>query len=322
MREHGKPPKVVVVGSLNMDLVVRVPRRPLPGETITGNSFGTFLGGKGYNQALGAARAGSRVSMVGKVGQDMYGDQFIEALKENGLEHHHVTRAAAGTGIANIVVEPDGTNSIVIIPGANGELRAADIEAAEGVFKEAKVLLLQLETPLESVIAAARLARMHGIKVLLTPAPVPSEPLPMELLTLVDILIPNEIEVFQLAGMEPKTGKDEDLPEAEAAQKLLEQGPQAVLVTLGGRGAAYFSYEGGQEVFQFSPGFEVEVVDTTAAGDAFTGALATALGQDLPVEEAIRHANAGGALACTKPGSGESLPSDTEIKAFLASNLW
>jgi ribokinase len=316
---HKHPFEVVVVGSLNMDLVVRVERFPQAGETISGQSFATFLGGKGYNQALAAARAGSRVAMVGKLGQDSFGDQFIEALKESGMDNHHVTRVeGVATGIANIVVEPDGTNRIIVVPGANGTLSAAAVEAAAAVFHGAKILLLQLETPLDSAIAAARLARTAGAKVLLTPAPVPAQPLPAELLKEVDILIPNEVEVFQLAGMSPGATSGGELPEAAPARYLLEQGVQAVLVTLGGRGAAYFTH--GKDPHH-SPGFEVEVVDTTAAGDAFTGALATALAKGESIEQAIRQANASGALATTRPGSGESLPTVQEISAFLSSYL-
>ncbi len=323
LHKSGKPFEVIVAGSLNMDLVVRVPRWPQAGETLAGTDFNTFLGGKGYNQALAATRAGSRVAMIGKLGQDAFGEQFAAALKENGLDSQHVLRTAeATTGIANIVVEPDGTNRIIVVPGANGSLSAAEVEAAEAAFNGAKVLLLQLETPLASNLAAARLARAAGVKVLLTPAPVPTEPLPPELLELVDILLPNEVEVFQLAGIAPSAGPDEGLPEAVAARRLLEQGPGAVLVTLGARGAAYFVRESLPEPLYHVPGFSVKVVDTTAAGDAFTGALAAALAQGQPIQAAIRQANAGGALACTRPGSGASLPHAADISAFLASNLW
>ncbi len=314
--------EVVVVGSLNMDLVVRTKRYPLPGETIAGQDFSTFLGGKGYNQALAAGRAGSRVAMVGKLGQDAFGDQFRAALDRHGLDGRYVTQtAAASTGIANILVEPDGTNRIIVVAGANGTLGAEEVEAAQAVFRGAKILLLQLETPLESAIAAARLARAAGVKVLLTPAPVPSEPLPPELLRQIDILLPNEVEIFQMARMSPPAVEESQLGysqllEATPARHLLSQGVGAVLVTLGGRGAAYF--QANQAPLHMA-GFKVEVVDTTAAGDAFTGALATALAQGWPIAQAIRQANAGGALACTRPGSGASLPTQAEIAALVAS---
>jgi ribokinase len=316
---HKHPFDVVVVGSLNMDLVVQVARFPQAGETITGQSFATFLGGKGYNQALAAARAGSRVALIGKLGSDSFGDQFMTALEENGLASQHIIRTEqATTGIANILVEPDGANRIIVVPGANGQLSVAEVEAAKVVFQGAKVLLLQLEIPLDSVITAARLARAAGVKVLLTPAPVPAQPLPPELLQQVDILIPNEIEVFQLAAMSPGQAAEGQLPEAVPARYLLEQGVGAVLVTLGERGAAYFTLD---NELHHSPGFKVEVVDTTAAGDAFSGALAVALAQVQPIEQAIRRANAGGALATTRPGSGASLPYDHEIAAFLLANF-
>ena len=307
--------EVVVVGSLNIDLVVRTARYPQAGETINGRDFATFLGGKGYNQALAAARAGGSVALVGNVGQDFYGEQFGAAFAQDGLDAHYVGRLAEiGTGIANIVVEADGTNRIIIVPGANGALSAAQVERAAPVFEGSRVVLLQLETPVESSIAAARLGRQAGAKVLLTPAPAPTSPLPAELIELVDLVLPNEGELFGLAGLSVGNGSSE--AEATAARHLLDQGWRAVLVTLGGRGAAY--HDAQRDLF--SLGFPVEVVDTTAAGDAFVGALATALAQNQPIEEAMRRGNAAGALACTVPGSGVSLPQADAITHFLAAH--
>ncbi len=303
--------EVVVVGSLNMDVVVRTPRYPQAGETLTGLSWATFRGGKGYNQALAAARAGGRVALVGRVGADSFGTEFVDSFGPDGLDGRYIERASdTPTGLANILVEPDGTNRIVIVPGANATLLTAPVEAARQVFQGVKVLLLQLETPLESGLAAARLAKEAGALVLLTPAPVPAEPLPPEFLKLVDLLLPNEIEVFDLAGLTPgKTSYN------EAASQLLRLGVGAVAVTLGAQGALYLS--GAEEIH--SPAFPVEVVDTTAAGDAFTGALAVALAQGLPLPQALRRANAAGAIACTRPGSGASLPTAHEIEALLNS---
>lgn len=308
---------VIVVGSLNMDLVVRVPRWPQPGETLTGQSFATFLGGKGYNQALAARRAGSQVAFVGKLGRDAFGDQFEAALQQDGLDYRYISRTdEASTGVANIIVEPNGLNSIMLVPGTNGLLSASDVVAAASVFEGAKVLLLQLETPLDTAITAARLARAAGATVILTPAPAPAIPLPTELLQLIDILVPNEIEVFQLAGLpRPAASGESSFPERVAANSLLQQGVKAVLVTLGGRGALLVTPD---KTAHF-PGYQVEVVDTTAAGDAFTGTLATGLAHGLSIEEAIKPANAAGALACTRPGSGASLPTAAQVQAFLAS---
>ena len=304
------PFDVVVAGSLNMDLVVRTSRYPAAGETLTGLDFATFLGGKGYNQALAAAKAGSQVAMIGQLGQDGFGEQFVAALAQNGLNASHVGRVAnVSTGIANIIVEPNGTNRIIIVPGANGTLTPAIVEKAAEVFKECRILLLQLETPVASNLVAAQLAKAAGATVILTPAPAPAEPLPAQLIKLVDYVIPNEIEVFQLAGIAVSEPVD------AAAQKLLKHGWQGVVVTLGEQGCAY--YGAGQAKLAV-PGFKVEVVDTTAAGDAFTGAFATNLAQGHALLESLLNANVAGALACTRLGSGTSLPTANEIATFLA----
>jgi ribokinase len=314
--DEQQPFGVIVAGSLNMDLVVRVGRYPNRGETLAGDSFATFLGGKGYNQAVAATRSGSRVAMIGMLGEDDFGEQFLRSFQAEGIDGEFVgLTGETVTGIANIVVEANGANRIVIVAGANGYLGAEQVEAAASLFADAKVLLLQLETPLDSAIAAAKLAQENNLRVILTPAPVPSEPLPSELLQNVDILIMNEIEVFQLAELPPVLPNAEDnLPERIASARLLEMGVKSVLVTLGARGAAYFPPDGEPLV---SPGFEVAVVDTTGAGDAFTGTLAARLAGDLAMPEALRAANVAGALACTRPGAATAIPYDKEIEAFL-----
>ncbi len=305
------PIEVVVAGSLNMDLVVRAARHPAAGETVAGLDFATFLGGKGYNQATAAARAGSRVAMIGNLGQDRFGDQFEAAFRQDGLDTRFVSRlAGVSTGVANIVVEVDGTNRIIVVPGANGLLKAGQVAQAGPVFEGSRVLVLQLETPLDSSIAAARLAKEAGATVILTPAPVPETPLPPELIELVDLVLPNQIEALHLAHLPPNG--DYSL----AAKSLLAAGWRAVIVTLGSQGAAYYTPSKSIRV----PGFPVEVVDTTAAGDAFTGALATSLARSQPLETALLTANAAGALACTRHGSAASLPMAGEIEAFLQAN--
>lgn len=314
--ENQRPLEVIVAGSLNMDLVLRVPRMPYHHETLFGESFNTFLGGKGYNQAVAAARSGARVALIGKLGDDAFGDQFMEALEKENIESRCVTRAEnTSTGIANILVELDGSNRIVIVSGANALLDAAQVETAAPLFLNAKVLLLQLETSVESAIAAASLARKAGAKVILTVAPVPLDPLPPKLLDLVDVLIMNELEVFQLAGMSSNVPLDDQgMLERIPAQKLLEKGARNVLVTLGARGAVYFAPDAEP---LYVPGFKVNVVDTTAAGDAFTGTFASRLAEGLSMQQAIWAGNVAGALACSRPGAADSLPYDQEIEAFI-----
>lgn len=314
--EIKQPFEVIVVGSLNMDLVLRVPRLPISGETLVGESFNTFLGGKGYNQAVAAARSGARVAMVGRLGNDDFAEEFLAALDEENIEKAFVRQTEkTRTGIATILVEPDGTNRIVINVGANATLSVPDIETAAEVFSTSKVLLLQLETPIETAIAAAKLARQNRAQVVLTVAPVPLEPLPAELLDLVDVLIMNEVEVFQLAGLPRDMPLDEQgLVATLPARRLLERGAHSLIVTLGERGAVYFAPN---EEALYVPGFKVEVVDATAAGDAFTGTFASRLAEGLSVKQAIWAGNVAGALACSRPGAANSLPYDREIEDFI-----
>jgi ribokinase len=302
------PARVAVVGSLNLDLVFSAPRRPQAGETVVGSAFGMFVGGKGSNQAVAAARAGAHVELVGRLGADSFGRDLAAALEADGVGLRHVLRDHAnGTGVAGIIVEADGTNSIVVVPRANGALAVRDVQRARGAIGSAAVLLLQLETPLEPSIAAARIARQAGAMVVLNPAP--ARPLPAELLALVDVLVPNEPETETLTGLEVKT-----LAGAErAARALLDRGVGAVVLTLGERGALVVDTAGAEAV----PSFPVRVVDTTAAGDAFCGALAVALAEGRPLRAAARFACAAGALACTVLGAGPSLPRRDEIERLL-----
>lgn len=301
--------KIAVVGSLNMDLVVRSPRIPLPGETIIGRELHTVPGGKGANQAVAAARLGGAVAMIGRVGQDSFAAALLDNLAANQVDPTWVTQdPTAASGVALIVVDDTAQNSIVVASGANMALTPQHISEAEAALAAADVLLLQFETPLDSALQAARLARQHGATVVLNPAP--AQPIPADLLQAVDVVIPNETETTLLTGLPVRT-----LAEAEtAAQALLASGAPAVVITLGGRGVLLAQSNGAQHV----PAFSITPVDTTAAGDAFVGGLAVALGEGKPLVEAIRWGNAAGALAATRLGAQTSLPYRAELLAMLA----
>ncbi|MBI3969968.1 MAG: ribokinase [Chloroflexi bacterium] len=302
-------PRVAVVGGVNMDLVFSAPRRPQPGETLVGTAFGTFVGGKGANQAVAAARAGAHVEFVGRLGADDFGRDIAAVLENEGISLRHVIRdAEAGTGVAEIVVEPDGTNSIIVVPRANGRLSARDVARARGAIAGCSVLLLQLEVPVAASEAAARAAKQTGATVILNPAP--AADIPATLLARVDVLTPNEPETMQLTGIAPHTPEDA----ARAGRALLQRGVGAVVLTLGERGALVVDEDGAERV----PSFEVPAVDTTAAGDAFCGALGVALAEGRSLREATRFACAAGALAVTKMGAGPSLPARQEIERLLS----
>ncbi len=299
---------VTVVGSLNMDLVARSPHIPQPGETIIGGELHTLPGGKGANQAVAAARLGAATAMVGKVGQDGFAAPLLKNLEAANIDHSFVQQdAASATGVALIVVDDAGENSIVVAPGANHQLSPADIAAAEAVITGAKVLLLQLEIPLESVTKAAQLAQANNVTVILNPAP--AQELPAELLNAVDILTPNETETELLTGAPVNNQRDAEA----AAAKLRDQGVAAVILTLGSKGALLI--DGDQNILV--PSFSITPVDTTAAGDAFMGGLAVALAEGQSLPEALRWGNAAGALAATKLGAQPSLPRREALLAKL-----
>ncbi len=296
---------MLVIGSLNADLVVRAPRFPAPGETIHGGDLAILPGGKGANQAVAAARQGAAVAMLGRVGQDEFGGLLLENLRVNDVDIALVRRSQGATGTAIIIVDEQGQNSIVLSPGANGEVGSADVELA--AFSGVKLALFQLEIPLETVSQAAALAKQMGARVLLNPAP--ARPLPDGLLSQADYVLPNETELGHLTDL-PVT----DLASAEgAARVLLDRGPGAVIVTLGANGALLLT----RDTVVHVPPFSVKVVDTTAAGDAFIGGFAAALLRSLPLEEAVRYANACGALATTKFGAQPSLPGRAEVEVLL-----
>ena len=297
---------IIVVGSLNADLVVRTPRFPQPGETISGEDLQIIPGGKGANQAVAAARQGTPTAMVGRVGNDSFGPELIGNLKQNGVDTSHVqVDSESATGTAIIVVDEKGQNSIVLSPGGNGRVTPADLDNLS--FADASLLLLQLEIPVAAVLAAVKRAKESGLRVLLNPAP--ARPLPEELLSLPDFIVPNESELSLLTELPVQ-----DIPSAEkAAKTLLERGIQNVIVTLGANGALIVN----RELTKHIPSFKVDVVDTTAAGDAFIGGFASALLQNKSMEEAVQYGCACGALAATKFGAQPSLPTKEEVETFL-----
>lgn len=300
--------KICVVGSLSYDLVMRVPRRPQKGETIIGSSFNTFVGGKGNNQALAAARCGADVAMIGKVGKDSFGDQIAAKLMESGVDIKFLFRDTdVSTGIADILIDADGDNSISIAPQANGRLNPHDIDSAKSTIQECHYMLLQLEIPIPTVVHAAKLGKSLGLTVVLNPAPAPVDgKLPDELFKHVDIIIPNQTEAELLTGV-----KVVDITSAVDAAKLLqEKGLKQVIVTMGEMGALLIDE---RAVPHMCPSFQVDVLDTTAAGDAFCGALLASMAKDANLESAITFACAAGALATTCLGAEPSLPNLTEI---------
>jgi len=294
---------IVVLGSLNMDLVVRTPRLPTPGETLIGGPFQTFPGGKGANQAVAVARLGAPVFMIGRVGCDAFGQELIAAAARDGVDTRGISQdPEAATGVALITVEASGQNTIIVVAGANYLISPQHIEPYSAFIRQASLLVMQLEIPLETVQAAARLARQAGVPVLLNPAP--AQPLPQDLLRNIDLLAPNQSELALLAG----GGSIES-----AAQSLIDQGVSTVLVTLGDQGAFVLDREGRTS----APAFSVSAVDAVAAGDAFIGAFAVALSEGKTVLEAARWGNAAGAIAVTRHGAQPSLPRRDEVVAML-----
>jgi len=299
--------RVCVVGSLNMDLVIRAPRLPARGETVTEGAFATFRGGKGANQAVAAARLGARVSMVGCVGDDLFGRQLLDGLRDEGIETTAVrVDGGAPTGVALITVDPSGHNTIVVAPGANRQLTVSDGEAAGAAIVEADVVLAQLEVPVESVLAAARLARGRGRRVVLDPAP--AGPLLDELYRHLTLINPNEGEAQRLTGM----AVQDDAGVRTAAEILLARGCGGVIIKMGEKGA-FVAADGTREMVE---GVAVQAVDTTAAGDAFAAALAVALAEGRDAVAATRFANLVGALSVTRMGAQASMPTRDEVAAL------
>lgn len=308
---------IVVIGSINMDLVCRVARMPAPGETILGSDLGTIPGGKGANQAVAAAKLGGEVHFVGRVGEDDFGQRLLTGLQAHHVNTRYVTiTEGVASGCALILVDKKGENSIVVAPGANHKLVPADIDAAQDLIKNASVAILQLEIPHPTVLHALELCRRLGVYTILDPAPVPPRGLPRAMHQ-VDLLTPNQAEAEAILGIAGagrlRRGKRADAKQMGA--DLLEKGPGAVVIKLGDKGAMI------QDRFGFieqQKAFKVKVVDTTAAGDAFTGALAVGLAEGLTLHDAVRMANAAGALACQGFGAQPSLPTRQALNKLLA----
>nr|WP_221375890.1 ribokinase [Actinoplanes polyasparticus] len=288
-------PRIVVAGSANMDLVGLAPRLPRPGETVLGDEFVMMAGGKGANQAIAAARAGGHTVFLGAIGSDAFGVNLNARLNGAGVDMQHVRTSYGPSGVAVIMVDRDGENSILVAPGANNTFVGLT-EAEQAAIAAGDVLLCQQEIPVETVVAAARAARSGGTRMILNAAP--ARELPDELLADIDLLVVNEVEALMVAG-----GDSIDVP------KLLSMVPRVVL-TLGGSGSRYADREGRDETV---PAFGVEVTDTTAAGDAFTGALAVAWGEGRDLVEAVRWANAAGAACVRRVGASNALPTRDEI---------
>ncbi len=302
------PNRILVIGSSNTDMIIQLDRLPRPGETILGGEFVTAAGGKGANQAVAAARAGGQVTFIARVGQDMFGNQAIAGFRRDGIDVSLVVRdRQAPSGVALIFVAKDGENCIAVASGANGRLSPADVRKAKPAFAGASAVVMQLETPLETVLAAAELAAKAHVPVILNPAP--AQPLPAKLLSRVSILTPNETEADLLTGVKVT----DDATAAQAAAKLLQLGVQTAILTLGARGAFVAS----AEVRQLVPGFKVKPVDTVAAGDVFNGALAVALGEGRPLLDAVRFANAAAAISVTRLGAQPSAPKRREIERLV-----
>jgi ribokinase len=302
--------RIVVVGSSNTDMIIKVPHVPVPGETIIGGTFSTAAGGKGANQAVAAARAGGDVTFVARVGEDMFGQKAKDGFVKDNINVDHVLNDKdAPSGVALIFVGEDGENSIAVASGANANLSPSDVEVAGDAISSADILIMQLETPLETVQKAATIASENGVKVILNPAPACE--LSDDILSRVSILTPNESEAELLTGIKVESEKDA----AAAADALMAKGIETVIVTMGPKGAFVVTADSKELV----GGFSVKAVDATAAGDVFNGTLAVAMAEGKPLKEAVKFANAAAALSVTKLGAQPSAPTREEIEKFLSS---
>ena len=305
---HNAAPKIAVLGSINMDIVICCSHLPRPGETIIADSATEVCGGKGANQAVAAARLGADVTMIGCVGDDGFADHLLENLKRENIVVSHVTRRSnCASGLAVVSVEETGENSITVVPGANGMLSVQDAIAAADVIRSSHTLLLQMEVPVETIIAAINIARDSNTRVILDPAPAPKQ-FPKELLT-ADLICPNQSEAGMILGRE--VGSVESA--RNAATELTHRGARNAIVTLGEQGAILS--DGGPA--EWIEPFHIDPVDTTAAGDAFAAALAVRWAEQTSLSEAARFACAAGAIAATRAGAQSAMPTGEEIEQLI-----
>lgn len=297
---------ICVIGSLNMDLVVNVDTMPKPGQTIIGSNFKEVPGGKGANQAVAMARLNGNVSMIGKGGEDGFGQTLINSLKNDKVDTTYIQTAKGATGVALITVDKNAQNSIVVSPGANFEVKEDDIDNNIEAIKNSDIVVLQLETPLNTIKYALNKAKELNKYTILNPAP--AVKLDDEIIKNVDLLTPNETELEIISGVSIET--EEDIQ--KAAQIMIEKGVKELIVTLGSKGSLYIN----KEKSMFKKAYKVEAVDTTAAGDSYTGALAVALSQDKNIEDAMDFASKVGALSVLKEGAQSSLPTLEDVKNF------
>ncbi len=294
---------VLIVGSLNMDLIVNTMHHPVIGETVLGGKFSTAPGGKGANQAISAARMGAKVTLIGRVGCDGFGEELRAAAIKDGIDTTYITiDELSATGIALITVDSEGRNTIVVASGANSNLTPDQLYREEDAFAAADVFVTQLENPLETINEAIKMAVKHNLVVILNPAP--ARPLSTELLSQVDYLIPNEIEAMQITG---------ETSIASAIDKLLQMGVRNLIITLGEQGVLIATARGQEKL----PAYHVKAVDTVAAGDAFVGTFASGLADNLSVVSAVRLGIAAAGISVTRPGAQPSLPTLTEVKEFI-----
>ncbi len=306
----GKP-NIVVVGSSNTDMIIKMEKIPAPGETVLGGKFTIAAGGKGANQAVAASRAGGHVGFVACVGDDLFGKQALEGFAKDGINTEFVfIDKQQPSGCALIFVDKDGENSIAVASGANARLSPKHIDLAKKIIISSDILIMQLESPLDAVIHTAKLASDIGITVILNPAP--AQQLDDDMLKHISILTPNESEAELLTGITVEDERSAD----KAANDLLGKGIITVLITMGSRGAFIAS----ENMREMIPGFKVTAVDSTAAGDVFNGALAVSISEKKSLLEAVRFANAAAALSVTKLGAQPSAPLRSEIEEFLEQN--
>ncbi|AUM66683.1 ribokinase [Brevibacillus laterosporus] len=306
-----KPPRIAVIGSLNMDVVVEAPRQPKMGETISGDHVHFIPGGKGANQAVACARLGAQTSMIGSLGRDAFGDSLEQAMKQEGIQVSTIKRVEnAPTGIASILLA-EGDNQIIVVAGANAHTSMTDVDLHADTVKAADIVLLQLEIPIETVVHTAKLAKEAGKTVILNPAP--AQKLPDELFGYIDVMTPNESELYLLTGLEQNQTTDKATTLSAAMKALHAKGVKHVVTTLGATGSAYLM---NGETFGTIASHKVQVVDTTGAGDSYNAGLAYALASGQSIPEAVEFASIVSALAVTKLGAQQGMPTMKEVLAF------